>query len=310
LKKIKKKIIVLIAAFNGEKWIRSQIETILNQSKINPYIIISDDNSSDKTAKIVDNLRKTYSNISLIKNTKSSGSAGANYINLISKVKVDKFKYVALSDQDDLWHHDKILNAIIHIDKYNSAGYSSSVEAFWQTGRKKIIKLSTAETASDFLFEGAGQGCTFTLPINTFKKVQKFCIKYKSDIKDFYYHDWLIYILVRSWKGKWVFDKTPSMYYRQHQANDTGSRGTFASIVKRFEKIRNGWYKKQISIALRIYFLAAIEKNNLIFHFSKFFNQKDSIKRRLLMAKFVWVHGRRRFSDRCVLVLASILGYI
>ncbi len=120
----------------------------------------------------------------------------------------------------------------------------------------------------------------------------------------------LTYLLVRSWGGKWFFDQTPSMYYRQHQTNDTGSRGTFLAITKRFEKIRNGWYKKQISIALRIYFLAAVKKNNLIFDFSKFFNKKDSIKRRLLMAKFVWLHGRRRFSDRCVLVLASMLGYI
>ena len=124
------------------------------------------------------------------------------------------------------------------------------------------------------------------------------------------YHDWLIYLLVRSWDGKWFFDQNPSMYYRQHHNNDTGSRGTLLSIIKRVEKIRNGWYKNQIAIAIKIYFLATNHKNNLILSFSKIFNEKDSIKRRFLVTKFLWLHGRRRFSDRVVMALASLLGYI
>lgn len=306
----KPNVLILLATYNGEKWIKSQLNTILNQSEINAHIVVSDDNSTDQTPQIIKSFCKLHPTISIILNKQSSGSAGGNFKRLITNVGADKYQYIAFSDQDDLWANNKIISAINCIKKNYSSGYSSSVLAFWQDGTKKNIKISSNETIADFLFEGGGQGCTFVLPINIFNKIKEFCIKHNEDIEGFYYHDWLIYLLVRSWDGKWFFDQNSSMYYRQHQNNDTGSRGTLLSITKRVEKIRNGWFKNQIAIALKIYFLAANHKNKSIMSFSKVFNEKDSISRRLLITKFVWLHGRRRLSDRLVMVVASILGYI
>jgi len=303
-------ILVLMATFNGSEWLEKQIFSIINQKNVNLDLLIADDSSRDDTLDIIRTFTKLNKHIRCIKRLKSFGTAGKNFVNLFTLVSANKYDYIALADQDDIWMLNKISKAIKSIEIENYSGYSSSVLAFWPNKKKKLIVQSKQEKIADFIFEGAGQGCTYLLPIRTFKKIQKFCIKHQNYIKDFYYHDWLIYLLVRSWGSKWFFDQTPSMYYRQHQSNDTGSRGTFSSVIKRFEKIRNGWYKKQILIALRIYFLAANQKNNVISNFSKIFNKKDSIKRRLLMAKFVWLHGRRRFSDRCILVFASFLGYI
>lgn len=304
------RVLILLATFNGESWLCDQVKTILKQKKVNIKILIRDDGSSDSTLNILSHLSNKYQNIEVIFPKKASKVPLKNFFELIISSKLKDYQYIGFSDQDDVWHKNKIYTAISALENKNFGGYSASVTSIWTNGRRKIIDQSDKVRLADFLFEGAGQGCTFLLPSRNFKKIQDFCIKYKKEIKDFYYHDWFVYLLIRSWNETWFFDKNPSMYYRQHQNNDTGSRGTFLSAIKRLEKIKNGWYKKQISIALRIYLLAAFEKNNLISDFSKFFNKKDSIKRRLLMTKFVLLYGRRRFSDRCVLVLASMLGYI
>jgi rhamnosyltransferase len=303
-------VLVLLATNNGEKWILGQIKSILNQKNIDIDILISDDGSTDNTISLIKNKYKNKKNISFIKRSKVCRSSGANFKHLLTYCNAYPYQYIALSDQDDLWYNDKILRGIELLERSKYSGYSSAVLSIWQNYKNKLLTQSSKFRYADFLFEGAGQGCTFILPIKNFIKIQKFCIMYEDQIKDIYYHDWLIYLLTRSFGGSWFFDQRASMLYRQHQNNDTGSRGTFLSTIKRLEKIKNGWYKKQISIALRIYFLATVENSNLIFNFSKFFKQKDSMKRRLLMTKFVWLYGRRRSSDRCILILASILGYI
>ena len=277
---------------------------------MNIEILVRDDFSTDNTTKILRDLKLKYSFISLIPAKLPSGSAARNFYNLILEANIKSFDYVSFCDQDDIWFSNKLSRSTNKLNILKYDGYSSSVLAFWTNNRRKLITQSKYINKSDFLFEGAGQGCTFLLPAHNFKKIQEFCLKHRIIINNFHYHDWLIYILIRAWNGNWFFDSEPTIYYRQHLYNDTGSRGSFLATIKRFQKIRNGWYKSQIAIALKIYFLAANHKNNLILSFSKIFNEKDSIKRRFLVTKFLWLHGRRRLSDRVVLVLASLLGYI
>ena len=303
-------VLVLLATYNASEWLDKQFNSIIRQKNVSLRILVRDDGSSDGTINILKRLEKNYHFLSCIYAEKSSGSAGANFIELIFSSDLDSIDYVAFCDQDDIWFNDKLIRSIKKLELSASVGFSSSALAFWPNGRKKLITQSSKIRACDFLFEGAGQGCTFLVSKIAFKKIKLFCMKNKKNIKGFFYHDWLVYLLVRACDGKWFFYKNPLIYYRQHQNNVTGSRGTFSSAMKRFDKIRNGWYKRQISIALRIYFLSTNQKNDIFFNFSKFFNKKDSFKRRLLMTKFVWLHGRRRFSDRFVLILASILGYI
>jgi rhamnosyltransferase len=303
-------VLVLLATHNPSRWITQQIDSILRQKYVTVKILIRDDDSSINSKKILKGLESKYDAVSIIYADKASGSAGANFMQLIFSSNLDSIDYVAFCDQDDIWFNDKLIISIKNLELSSSVGFSSSALAFWSNGRKKLITQSSKVRACDFLFEGAGQGCTFLVSKIAFKKIKLFCIKNKKNINGFFYHDWLVYLLVRAWDGKWFFYKNPLIHYRQHQNNETGSRGTFSSAMKRFDKIKNGWYKRQISIALRIYFLSTNQKNDIFFNFSKFFNKKDSFKRRLLMAKFVWLHGRRRFSDRFVLILASILGYI
>lgn len=95
------KISVCIATYNGEKYIKEQLDSILPQLKKLDEIIISDDNSKDKTLKIIKSLKE--SRIKIFTNPKKG--LISNFENAITKSSGD---YIFLSDQDDIWHENKI----------------------------------------------------------------------------------------------------------------------------------------------------------------------------------------------------------
>lgn len=303
-------VLILLATYNSSKWLSEQIDSIINQKGVVVKILIRDDCSNDETVSSLNNLQKKYSFVSVIYADLSAGSPGANFKQLILKADLRSVDYVAFSDQDDIWFSNKLIQSIKFLKKSRAAGFSSSVLAFWPNGKKKKLSQSKKITEIDFLLEGAGQGCTFLIPSFFFSKIKKFCIKNKILINNFYYHDWLIYLLIRNLNETWYFSSDPTMFYRQHDSNDTGARIGFSAFIKRFSKIKSGWYKNQIDIALNISNSVTSNKSNFFRRFESQFRATDSIKRRIILAVIFLLFGRRRFADKFILAFSAIFGYI
>ena len=99
------KISVALCTYNGEKFINEQLDSILNQSKKIDEIIICDDCSTDNTIGILNKYYEQYPNIFKI------------YINRVNLKSVKNFEkaillssgdFIFLSDQDDIWVHNKV----------------------------------------------------------------------------------------------------------------------------------------------------------------------------------------------------------
>jgi len=133
------KICILLAAHNGELYIKKQLVSILNQTFKPSKILINIDQSQDKTVSVVRDFSKENSEIQILNADKRFGSAAVNFINLIIDADLSVVDYIALADQDDLWKDNKLEKAIQKL-KQGYDGYSSNVQAFWEDGRKKIIK--------------------------------------------------------------------------------------------------------------------------------------------------------------------------
>ena len=133
----KNKIIVLLAAYNGENYIAQQLQTILNQTHKPHKMLINIDQSRDKTESIVKEFAKTNPEIQILNFNKRFGSAAANFIHLLKNADLKSFEYIALSDQDDLWKEDKLEKAIQKLQQGYHC-YSSNVEAFWNDDQKKL----------------------------------------------------------------------------------------------------------------------------------------------------------------------------
>lgn len=304
-----KKVIVLLACRNGKNWIGEQLDSILAQQDVDLTLLIQDDNSSDGTKEIISGYVAQFpSRVSVFFNEVGTGSAGANFRKLIGRADLSGIDYVALADQDDIWHVDKISRAVVALERSGSQGYSAAVNAFWPDGRESVLPQSAQIRELDFIFEGAGQGCTFVLPVVVFNQVQKFCLQHAAELAGFHFHDWLIYILVRTAGGRWYFDPKPAMRYRQHESNDMGARGGLSGLRRRVALIKQGWYGQQLEISLTVFRLAG-GRDQRALDLAATLHSPPSVSRRLKLASLVAQYGRRRASDRCVLTLFALMGW-
>ena len=96
------KISVCIATYNGERYIREQLDSILSQLSLDDEVIISDDGSKDSTIEIISSYLD--SRIKVFKNNGKHGYVG-NFENALNHSSGD---FIFLSDQDDIWELQKI----------------------------------------------------------------------------------------------------------------------------------------------------------------------------------------------------------
>lgn len=258
------KVAVLLAAYNGEKYIQEQIESIVNQVDVDVYIYISIDASTDRTLEICEQLQKIHKNIFIINKEKERfGSAGKNFYYLIKNVDFKDFDFIALSDQDDIWKPLKITRGIQILEKEQASGYSSDVECFWddESKKNKIIKKSYPQKKYDYYFEPAGPGCTYLLNKTLTLALQK---KIKNLTQLPLHHDWYIYAFSRSNNFKWYIDHIPNIYYRQHSNNQVGANIGLKNKIKRIKQLKNRKFKSDFYEILYSICPNFFKENNLL----------------------------------------------
>ena len=102
------KVQILMSTYNGEKYIRKQLDSIMNQ-EIPVSLYIRDDGSSDKTVDIIKEYESRYDNIS---HTEGKNIGVVKSFFELFKEASDDADYIALADQDDIWFTDKVRRAV------------------------------------------------------------------------------------------------------------------------------------------------------------------------------------------------------
>jgi len=305
----KPRVLVLLATYNGQAWLCEQVDSILSQNGVDVHVLIGDDVSKDGTRILLEKHYKEEPRITVCAWDTGSGSAGANFRRLFAQADLSRCDFVALSDQDDIWLPHKLISAVSSLNRTGGQGYSCSVRAFWPDGRERVLDQNASIRAADFLFEGAGQGCTFLLRLKLFLRVQRFCNEHHSESEALHYHDWLIYLLARAWDLPWYFDASPLLRYRQHGGNEIGARGSMSAINRRLNMLKDGWYRTQVRSAIRIYRLAG-GKHKSALSLSALLESPPSLRRRIGLFFSVLMHGRRRLIDRGVLAASALIGWL
>lgn len=95
---------VLLASYNGERYIEEQVKSIMDQTYSNIRLIVRDDASSDTTKEILDNLQKKYHNKMRVVSGERKGVIG----NFWELLKLSDAPYTMFSDQDDVWDKKKV----------------------------------------------------------------------------------------------------------------------------------------------------------------------------------------------------------
>jgi len=239
-------ISVALCTYNGEKYIREQIESIISQTLLPGEIILCDDASSDDTFIIAESLLKESGiPYKAVKNKENIGY-NKNFEQALGLASND---YIALCDQDDVWFNNKLevlYNAIkkqeeIHgmecpILVFSDAIVANEALEIIHPSYMRMQKLHPQKTA----------GKIYSLCINNVvigmtslinRSLAKLALPFPENILN---HDWWMAVL-SSAKGKLVYIDESLCYYIQHGKNVIGANlyhdiGWASYIIERFKK--------------------------------------------------------------------------
>ena len=218
------KVDILLATYNGEQYLREQLDSIMCQTYSNFRLIISDDCSSDSTKEILEEYVEKDKRIIVFSQEKNLGVV-KNFEFLLKRV---ENKYFMFSDQDDIWNENKIKKSIKVIEETGSDLVYSDLEvvdsflnvtysSYWKLKGfyKKIVKYNNFESLylNNFI-----TGCTMLSKKELIDEVLPL-----PNTSKFILHDYWI-PLILSQKHKITYIEEPLIKYRQHKNNKVGSK--------------------------------------------------------------------------------------
>ena len=232
-------ISVVVATYNGEKYIIKQLESIKNQTVKVDEVIICDDCSKDATVSIVEdyiqqnNLNGWY----VHKNEKNSGYS-LNFLNGLSLAKGD---YVFLSDQDDLWYENKVERLTNYLN--NNPVCLSVSSRYNIIDENDNVIPNTGINFSDQINDGSIKSVTLESQIGTSNiRGCSMCIKKELiekieiiKLDDLLGHDWLINVLA-CLNGENVIINEILFGYRYHGNNTSLSAIGRKNLIGDYEK--------------------------------------------------------------------------
>ncbi len=230
---------ILMTTYNGEKYVKQQIESIINQTNSNWMLFIQDDCSTDGTLNVLKPYVKRYpERIFVYKNDKNSGSACKNFFNMLKYV---KHKYIVFCDQDDVWHPQKLEDTyrkMLEVES-NNVDKPVLVHSDLKVVDKNLEILSNslfklqkldykADRLNNLLAQNIVTGCT--------AMVNNELVSMIKDIPvNVIMHDWW-FALIACCFGKIGFVNKPLVMYRQHNDNEVGAKNV-SSLKYLFSKM-------------------------------------------------------------------------
>ena len=230
------KVDILLATYNGEKYLREQIDSILNQSYKDFRLLISDDCSNDLTRSILEEYKNKDSRIEVFFQENNLGVV-KNFEFLLGKVEA---KYYMFSDQDDIWKENKIEKSLSKIEEGFDLVYSDLevvdenlnviYESYWKL--KGIYdKIKKYNNFNSLYLNNFVTGCTM---ISRKELINKFLPL--PNTSKYVLHDYWI-SLILSQDGRISYIEEPLIKYRQHKNNKVGSKKK-SDELKSIDEIR------------------------------------------------------------------------
>ena len=228
MKKISKnpKVQILLATYNGQKYLREQLDSIINQEYKLWELLIHDDGSIDNTINILNEYQDKYpKRIKFLNDQKVFSSASKNFFYLIEN-RSREANLFCLCDQDDLWDKSKLK---FIIERYNSKEYKEPLlihsdlslidergDLLEKSHNKLIKNQKNLITKNTVLYYNPIPGCAMTINAALAEKIY-YC-------KYMVMHDWWILLSAIYKNATVLYIKDPLVKYRQHSENVCGYR--------------------------------------------------------------------------------------
>lgn len=238
----KEKVVILMSTFNGEKYLESQIKSILNQTYKGWQLYIRDDGSTDNTINIIKKYCLLDSRIKFY-NKKSRNNIGVvhSFIKLLKNINAD---YYMFSDQDDFWLKNKISETLKLMLSIKNQNIPICVHTNFSTVDSKLRLKNDNKNRKVFskfenlLFCNCIVGCTMMIN-NKLKQLIDFDDFNYSQV---YMHDWWMGLIASEF-GKVLYLRKSTLLYRQHNNNVVGDVNNKYKLF--FSRLINSSYDKK-----------------------------------------------------------------
>lgn len=226
---------ILLATYCGEKYLKAQLESLLDQTVQDIKIIIRDDGSTDDSTQIINDYCNRYPDKVFCLKGEPTGSAAQNFARLLQASQSD---YTMFCDQDDIWLPQKVEKTLAAMRKAEGEGKDPVLV---HSNLKVVDSNLNIISDSFFDFQKLYQD-NLTLPKLLVQNYVTGCtvminraLKQKcGDIpQNCIMHDWW-FALVAELFGKIVCINEPTMLYRQHSDNQVGAKAAYGiAFIKR-----------------------------------------------------------------------------
>jgi glycosyltransferase involved in cell wall biosynthesis len=298
---------VILSSFNGARYLREQLDSLLGQSYPNLLIQVRDDGSSDGTRAILQDYAAQHANIRVDFGERLG--IASSFFQLLEHA-ADGSEYFAFCDQDDVWYPDKIERAVSRLSALKPgipALYCSRLE--YVDADLNHLRFSRIPgrglSFGSALVENSATGCTVVMNRAARDLIVRappgHCIM----------HDWWCYLVVAAF-GVVIYDESPGLKYRLHAGNDTGAAVSFVDDFAR--RARRFWTNRHDSFRIHAQARAfaqlyadrlATDKRRLL---DRFLASKRSGVDRIRFALSPGLHRQTRLDDAILRVLI-VLGW-
>ena len=305
-------ITVLMSTYNGEKFLREQLDSILAQElpeNLQLKIIVRDDGSTDSTLAILDEYCRNHGEI-ISYYTGENLRPERSFWHLV--VNCPKSDYYAYSDQDDFWFPDKLARAVKRIQEENDEDtpilYSSNVMVA-DAQLNPVAPMRSGKIYTDLahvLIYNVSTGCTVVYNDAAHDEL----VKYDIDSNLLIMHDRLSDLII-SLFGKIIYDMEPSMLYRQHGNNVFGEQSlgkvkSFFKRVKRFLGPSNSIRSERCKMFLRLYGDRLNDEQKELLHTVGYYKTDKAARKALMKNKAFSKNRKEDFLFRWAVRLKKI----
>lgn len=237
-----KTVAILLATYNGEKFLRKQLDSFEKQTFRNWRLFVLDDSSSDNTVEILKEYQGRWGTDKLIFSVSPNQGSARTFLTLACDPSIQA-DYYSYSDQDDIWEPKKIERALQVMEQHVSSKpfiYCSAVKLIdAEDNNIGINQISPRKmNFRNAIIQNVAQGNTIVFNPAARK------VLVEAGVIDVPVADWWTYIAVTACDGGVFYDKEPSLLYRLHGNNVIGIDGFFLRTLKEIKGLFKGKYKK------------------------------------------------------------------
>lgn len=219
-------IAILLSTYNGERYLRQQLDSLFSQTFNDFVLYVRDDGSGDTTMDILLEYDINHTNMVIFRDIENNKGACMGFMWLLAKVEAE---YYMFCDQDDVWFPSKVqltwntiqaeerrsnkVAILVHTDLIvTDSNLNIISQSLWENDNinpsritRKYLRVLNYVTGCTMLFNRVARDLAIV------------------DVEHALMHDFWIAIRVDSSEGVIISLPIPTMYYRQHDFNAVGA---------------------------------------------------------------------------------------